>query len=88
MSMNDVNLPLPHQLSKGVPRRQVEGVALLNLEVIDAELGCPAIDLEGAVTSIAKVANRHVKAAGIGTGRAQENGLFRSAAGAANAAKL
>src|SRR5262249_40049111 len=85
--VDDVDAAFAHQLAQRRPDGDIEGTALGDFHVVDAEPRGAFGDAEGAVAGVADVAHRDGKAP-VGALRAEQNGLLRSAAGAADAAQL
>ena len=70
------------------PNAQVEGVALVHLDVLDVPGIGPAVDREHLVAPVAQVTDRDRHASFPGAGRAAEDRLLGAAPGSPDAAQL
>jgi hypothetical protein len=63
-------------------------VALGYFRIIDVQIGSLDIDAKGGITGVPEIANRDGKSVRVGASGGLENGFFRTAPSATDAAKL
>ena len=86
--VHDIDSTIADEAAKGRPDAAIERMALVHLDVVHPQSRGELIERVGLVAPIADVTHGHPKMLRVGACRADENGLLRSAAGAADASKL
>ena len=85
--VHDIDLALPDEVAELEPDGRIERVPFENFDVVDRGVLRALRDAKRLVASIAQIAHRDVKTA-IGEGRAEQDGLFGTAARAAHASQF